>query len=704
MSRHLVTISLWIAVLSTAILFFQCSNPQAPDNTPPTCTIIYPTAGQALSGTINIVVEASDNDDVDHVSLRLDGELVQVWKSKPYEYSWNTAPIADNQDHSIQAIAVDKSSNAGFSGPTNIRLVPGSVPDTLAPTISIISPVTGSVVSDTVSVISQVQDNGKITKVEYYIDGYLRQTITQAPFEYQWVITNYIDSSSHTIFGRVFDENDNSTYSNVVTVTARTNNIVDTTPPTTSIIYPTAASTVSDTVEILVTAEDNLAVDHIDLYVDGHLQSSISQAPWKFAWDVSGFINGSSHSILVMAYDTNQNQGVSAVVSVTVQSANIIDTTPPTIFLSYPPAAAVLTGTTTIIADANDNVSVDRVNFYIDGDSVGVDNTYPYEYVWDISTFAPGSSHTIYAKAYDGAGNHAETGLQSVSIAMDTTAPSILLSYPPAGAVLTGTTTIVVDAHDDVAVDHVSFYIDGFLVGTDNAEPYEYVWDISNLAPGSSHTIYARAYDPTGNQSQTPLQSVSIAADITPPSVFMVQPLTGAVLTGTTTTVIADASDNVGVERVVFFIDGDSVGFDTSRPYQYVWNISSLTPGSSHMVYTRAYDSAGNQAQSSLVTVTIANNDITPPQVTILYPSSGSAFTAGDTIAISVDAQDDTGVQKVEFYIDGDLHSTVTSTPYRYEWDTTGYATGQTHSIFVKAYDLAGNTATELSTITLNPQ
>ena len=50
---------------------------------------------------------------------------------------------------------------------------------------------------------------------------------------------------------------------------------------------------------------------------------------------------------------------------------------------------------------------------------------------------------------------------------------------------------------------------------------------------------------------------------------------------------------------------------------------------------------------------------------------------------------------KVEFYVDGTLKSTDTSSPYSYSWDTTT-ATNATHSLTAKAYDSASpaNSAT----------
>jgi hypothetical protein len=56
-------------------------------------------------------------------------------------------------------------------------------------------------------------------------------------------------------------------------------------------------------------------------------------------------------------------------------------------------------------------------------------------------------------------------------------------------------------------------------------------------------------------------------------------------------------------------------------------------------------------------------------------------------------------VTKVEFYLDGALQSTDTTSPYSWSWATTGAANGS-HSLVSKAYDAAGNVGTS-ATVTV---
>jgi parallel beta-helix repeat protein len=81
-------------------------------------------------------------------------------------------------------------------------------------------------------------------------------------------------------------------------------------------------------------------------------------------------------------------------------------------------------------------------------------------------------------------------------------------------------------------------------------------------------------------------------------------------------------------------------------------------------------------------------DDTTNPTAVIVNPVSS---TVAGTINVNASATDDTGITKVEFYIDSNLVGTDTSSPYTYSWNTTT-ATNGSHTISIKAYDTSGNT------------
>ena len=67
--------------------------------------------------------------------------------------------------------------------------------------------------------------------------------------------------------------------------------------------------------------------------------------------------------------------------------------------------------------------------------------------------------------------------------------------------------------------------------------------------------------------------------------------------------------------------------------------------------------------------------DTTPPELTILSPTSGS--TVGEIVQIKVQTTDESGILKVDFYIQNSMVSSDTTLPYEYEWNTTTNQDGE---------------------------
>ncbi len=88
-----------------------------------------------------------------------------------------------------------------------------------------------------------------------------------------------------------------------------------------------------------------------------------------------------------------------------------------------------------------------------------------------------------------------------------------------------------------------------------------------------------------------------------------------------------------------------------------------------------------------------AGPDTQPPTAAVSAPAGGSTV-GGGIVAITATASDNFGVTQVEFYVDGQLRCTDATPPYTCDWDVTNHKRLVPHSIYVKAYDLAGNVGT----------
>jgi hypothetical protein len=92
-------------------------------------------------------------------------------------------------------------------------------------------------------------------------------------------------------------------------------------------------------------------------------------------------------------------------------------------------------------------------------------------------------------------------------------------------------------------------------------------------------------------------------------------PTVSATESGTSGTITfnATASDNVGVTKVEFYVDGVLKGTDTTSPYSMTLDSTTLS-NAAHSLTAKAYDAAGNVTTSTAVSFTVSNTTTTPTE------------------------------------------------------------------------------------------
>ncbi len=137
----------------------------------------------------------------------------------------------------------------------------------------------------------------------------------------------------------------------------------------------------------------------------------------------------------------------------------------------------------------------------------------------------------------------------------------------------------------------------------------KYPWDTTKSQNGT-HRWVAKAYDGSGTSVTSSPVDVTVSnagsADTTPPVVSITQPTNGSsVVRKTKATIQATASDNVGVTRVEFYLNGVLKCSATVAPYACQWQVPAANPasGKAYSLQAKAYDARGNVGSSSIVTV-----------------------------------------------------------------------------------------------------
>jgi hypothetical protein len=213
--------------------------------------------------------------------------------------------------------------------------------------------------------------------------------------------------------------------------------------------------------------------------------------------------------------------------------------------------------------------------------------------------------------------------------APDTTAPTVSVSAPAAGATVSGTVNVSADASDNVGVVGVQFLLDGVSLGAeDTAAPYSVSWN-STGATNGAHTLTARARDAAGNQTTSAAVSVTVSNDTTPPVLSNALP-SGTLAAGTTQTTLSVTSNENATCRYATTA-GTAYGsmpnsFSTTGGTAHSTLVTGLANGQSYSWYVRCQDSAGNAntSDTAIAFSVAAPPDTTAPTVTATSPASGA--------------------------------------------------------------------------------
>lgn len=285
------------------------------------------------------------------------------------------------------------------------------------------------------------------------------------------------------------------------------------------------------------------------------------------------------------------------------------DISPPIVRISYPYNNSVLSGMVIIRVEAFDESEIRSVWYYLDGELMASAASKNPRFQLDVTPYADEQIHVLSASAVDQDGNNgaSEQVFVTISKTPDIIPPEVRLVNPINGQVVEQTVTVSAQARDNRIVREVAFFINGDSVSTVPVYPYNYTWDVRNLSDSTRHSVYAKAFDGSGNWTLSEVISVTVfprSADTTPPTIVLLYPLAGSTVTGITD-VIVDAFDNVVVSRVEFYVDGELQFVDTSPPWKYQWDTTPWADGGNHTMYFKAVDSSGNVGNNGPVSFVV---------------------------------------------------------------------------------------------------
>jgi thermitase len=223
--------------------------------------------------------------------------------------------------------------------------------------------------------------------------------------------------------------------------------------------------------------------------------------------------------------------------------------------------------------------------------------------------------------------------------------------------------------------------------------------DVDRLLTGKSVDLGTTGYDPYYGYGRVDAASAVLAAkqtvvaDTQAPTVSITSP-TGGRVSGVVPVDI-NSSDNVGVTRAEFYVNGQLVASDSLAPFAFAWDTAGKADGS-YSLSVQAFDAAGNRGTSPSVAVTIGN-DSTAPTIGSFSLTDGMTISATRQ-TIRVSASDNQSVAKISLVIDGKEVAVVYGGALSYSWNTRKLVKGA-HTVTVRVTDNSGNVTSKTVTV-----
>ena len=599
-------------------------------------------------------------------------------------------------------------------------------PDLTPPNAFFIKPFDGESVSGISKIQVRSTDNEGMESVIFIIN---QESVFTDSFpdgdlyEYEWITTDYEEDVYHQISfkARDINENEYSSYS----IRAKTDNI-DNENPIASIISPFNNQTITGTFDIVVDASDNDSIQFVSYYIDniliGHefipdctdeispsTGDTVQSCYFIYENIYTDLIGGNGiHSIHVRVVDMNNNLSTLTPIIITVDDG--VDLIPPTGSIVNPAGGLVVSGFQEIEVEANDNDQIQSIKLFVNGEldqiiTINPDDLFspesPYFFNWNTETGLEDQENIISVRLRDQSGN--ETNLYPITLIVnnrppeDIEPPSVLILTPSAGETISGQTEIKVLATDNIQVDSVLFIINGLKENVESTHSnnfFSYLWNTDSLDEDTDHYIAAMAYDSEGLSTISAQITVHLDNyDNILPNGYIQNPAPGQILTGITDIEIF-AEDNIGIEQVEIFINGELMSTLDNTPYAYEWDTSQEAYEDQYVyIYADIIDLSGNVLSIVPIMVYVSNmadDDITFPTGSISNPISGQ--TVNGMVSFSVYANDNIGISEVNFLVENEIDFTDNEAPYVYEWDTSNFLSGDEITLSATITDNSDNT------------
>ena len=371
--------------------------------------------------------------------------------------------------------------------------------------------------------------------------------------------------------------------------------------------------------------------------------------------------------------------------------------------------------TVTITAIAADNVGVQRVEFWQEGQdapfaTLTAATSEPNTYAVTLPSYTSNGTYKYYVKAYDASGKSSTSAVVEVVVNLPAPAPVLSdggINVTPGNDGTAGV-TVTPDSGTVARVAYVIKNASGATVhegGATGSGPYTIPSSGTKLAPGS-YSVTITAYNADDVVSNTVTKTFVVPDYVSPtaPVVTLASGTNGGYVNSTTVTFTATTFDHTGISAFGYSLDGGATKHDATFTYDaatgtYTVTVTGLPQGTSSLLIY-AVDSTDAKNVSDASTAVQVKVDSAAPTVGDIEASPNTVVVPG-SVTLSVPASDATsGVASVMFERAGkSLTATLdtTSNTWVATENFTDISSDTTFTYTATVTDAAGNSATSTS-------